>query len=65
MLESCKEGGLPSDAALVDAANYLDGCYEDTRYPVHWPGGYTKEKAMQAREAAAKVRDAVYTALGI
>lgn len=64
LLETCKDGGLPADAALSDAVNYLDSCYVDTRYPVHWPGGYTKEKAEHAKEAAARVREAVYSALG-
>jgi HEPN domain-containing protein len=64
LLNICKESGY-SFGPLLDAAGFLDGCYIDTRYPVHWPSGYTKEKALKARESAGQVRAAVKAALGL
>lgn len=63
LLKTCKESGYQFDS-LLDAANFLDGCYIDTRYPVHLPSGYDKGKTLKANDAADKVRSAVMSALG-
>ncbi len=63
LLKTCKDAGYPF-GNLLDAVNALDSCYIDTRYPVHWPSGYTKEKAVEAYEAAVEIRAAAMSALG-
>ena len=62
LLKICKEEGYDLDL-LTDAVNFLDGCYVDTRYPVHWPSDYSREKAVAAREAADKVRAVIKDSL--
>lgn len=62
LLKTCKDAGYQFDS-LLDAAGFLDGSYIDTRYPVHWPSGYNKDKALKARDAADKIRSAVMSAL--
>lgn len=64
LLNICKESGY-SFASLLDAASFLDGCYVDTRYPVHWPSGYNKDKALKAKEAAEKIKAAIYSAMNL
>lgn len=42
----------PSLMSLFDECDLLNASYIDTRYPVHWPTNYTKEKVSKAKEAA-------------
>lgn len=42
----------PSLTRLLDHCETLNTAYIDTRYPVHWPTNYTKEKALRARDSA-------------
>jgi HEPN domain-containing protein len=37
----------------------LNSAYIDTRYPVHWPTDYSKQKAQRMQAAAASVADTV------
>ncbi|MBI5233445.1 MAG: HEPN domain-containing protein [Deltaproteobacteria bacterium] len=55
LLKICanKESSLLS---LMDKCETLNTAYIDTRYPVHWPTDYTKEKALKLQEAAEKNR---------
>jgi len=41
----------------------LNRFYIDTRYPVHWPTDYTKDKAVLAQVAAEAIRDTVKACL--
>jgi len=41
----------------------LNRFYIDTRYPVHWPTDYTKDKAFLAQAAAEAIRDTVKACL--
>jgi HEPN domain-containing protein len=54
------------DASLYEikeACIYLRAFYIDTRYPVHWPTSYTKDDALKARDAAARIQKAVKSAV--
>jgi len=64
LLKICEASGYRLEG-LSDAANFLDGCYIATRYPVHWPNEYTKENALMARDAAEKVKLAVLAVLSL
>jgi len=39
--------------------HFLNAFYIETRYPVHWPTDYSKEKALKAKESAQKVAAAI------
>ena len=40
-------------------AIFLNDFYVDTRYPVYWPTGYTKELAEKAKESAERIANFV------
>ena len=63
LIEICREAGYKFDS-LAQSANFLDSCYVDTRYPVHWSGNYTREEAQKARDAADEIRETALAALG-
>jgi HEPN domain-containing protein len=52
-------GSRPELNCLMPDCNLLNRFYIDTRYPVHWPTDYSKEKALQAKAAAEAIRDHV------
>ncbi|MDH4028095.1 MAG: HEPN domain-containing protein [Nitrospirota bacterium] len=54
LLKTCaeKEHSLIS---LMDNCELLNTAYIETRYPVHWPTDYTRDKALKMREAAEKI----------
>lgn len=56
-------GSRPDLASLMPSCRLLNRFYTDTRYPVHWPTDYTKDKAIQAQAAAEKIRDTIKTCL--
>lgn len=58
LLKICskKESSLSS---IFDECDFLSDFYIDTRYPVHWPTEYTKEKALKAKEAVLKIAETV------
>lgn len=58
LLEICarKDSSLNS---LQGECDLLNSSYIDTRYPVHWPTDYTKEKALKAQKAARKISEAI------
>ncbi|MBU1628144.1 HEPN domain-containing protein [bacterium] len=58
LLGICKEKDVSFDS-LEEDCRFLSIFYIDTRYPVHWPANYTKEKAMEAQESAKRIRDLV------
>ncbi len=58
LLKVCKRKE-PALSALSDECEFLNPLYIDTRYPVHWPTNYTKEKALQAKESAMKIAEAI------
>ncbi len=64
LLEICarKDSSLNS---LQRECDLLNSSYIDTRYPVHWPTDYTKEKALKAQEAARKISEAIKNLLKI
>jgi HEPN domain-containing protein len=41
--------------SLMEQCELLNAAYIDTRYPVHWPTDYSKEKTQKMQEAASKV----------
>lgn len=47
------------------AARYLTDFYIDTRYPVVWAMGYTRQDAERAHEEASRVRDFVRSKLEV
>ena len=44
---------------LLEQCELLNTVYIDTRYPVHWPTDYSKEKTLKMQEAASKVAHTV------
>jgi HEPN domain-containing protein len=53
----------PSLLDLLEECELLNAFYIDTRYPVHWPTNYTKEKAFKAKDAAQKIAETIKEAL--
>lgn len=62
LLKICAHSG-PDLEALAADCKILNGFYIDTRYPVHWPTDYTKDKALQAQAAAEHIRDIIKSLL--
>ena len=58
LLKTCA-ATVPTLLSLMPQCEFLNIAYIDTRYPVHWPTDYTKEKAVKARDAANAVATAV------
>lgn len=56
LLKTCRKIE-PSLEDLFEECEFLNSSYIDTRYPVHWPTNYTKERAKRARDAALKVAE--------
>ncbi len=53
----------PELSALMPDCKLLSRFYIDTRYPVHWPTDYTKDKALIAQGAAGRIRDTIRSCL--
>ncbi len=54
LLKTC--GGFEEAfTALKEDCITLNSAYIETRYPVHWPTGYTQETTEQARTAALNI----------
>lgn len=62
LLKSCL-GRRPELIRLMPDCKLLNRFYIDTRYPVHWPTDYTKDKAILAQKAAEAIRDTVKACL--
>jgi HEPN domain-containing protein len=62
LLKTCL-GRRPELFCLLPDCKLLNRFYIDTRYPVHWPTDYSKEKALQAQAAAEAIRDTVKACL--
>jgi len=62
LLKICLER-RPELSGLMSDCKLLNRFYIDTRYPVHWPTDYSKEKAYQAKEAAETIRDKIKACL--
>ena len=45
--------------SLMEQCELPNAAYIDTRYPVHWPTDYSKEKAQKMQDAAHKVAQAI------
>ena len=45
--------------SLMEQCELLNTAYIDTRYPVHWPTDYSKDKALKMQEATGEVAQAV------
>jgi len=58
LLNTCsdKESAFIS---ITEECERLNTAYIDTRYPVHWPTGYTQEKAFLLQGDAQKVSETV------
>lgn len=58
LLKICskKESAILS---LMEQCELLNTAYIDTRYPVHWPTDYSKEKALKMQGAAEKLAQAI------
>jgi HEPN domain-containing protein len=54
LLKTCgkKDASLLS---LMEECELLNAAYIDTRYPVHWPTDFSKEKAVKMQNAANKI----------
>ena len=44
---------------LMAECERLNTVYVDTRYPVHWPTDYTKEKALRLKNYAEKISELI------
>lgn len=53
-----------SFAKIDEHATFLNDFYVDTRYPVYWPTGHTRELAVKAQEAAKTIADFVRKKIG-
>jgi len=62
LLKSCLKR-RPELSGLMPACKLLSRFYIDTRYPVHWPADYSKDKALQAQAAAERIRDTILDCL--
>jgi HEPN domain-containing protein len=62
ILKTCL-GRRPELVCLMPDCKLLNRFYIDTRYPVHWPTDYSREKALQAQAAAVAIRDTVKSLL--
>ena len=62
LLKSCGQKDKTLEKLNVDC-KLLNRFYIDTRYPVHWPTNYTKNTAMEAKGAAANIRDKIKISL--
>ena len=49
----------PSLSSLTEQCELLNTAYIETRYPVHWPTDYSKEKTLKMQEAAEKIAHAI------
>ena len=49
----------PSLISLMEECERLNTAYVDTRYPVHWPTDYTKEKTLMLRGDAEKIANTI------
>ncbi len=49
----------PSLLLLMEQCELLNTAYIDTRYPVHWPTDYSKEKAGNMRDATGEIAQTV------
>jgi HEPN domain-containing protein len=49
----------PSLSSLMPQCELLNTAYIDTRYPVHWPTDYSKEKTMEMQRAAEKIAQVI------
>lgn len=49
----------PFLSSILDDCIFLNAFYIDTRYPVHWPTDYSKEKALKAKESVQNVAAAI------
>jgi HEPN domain-containing protein len=49
----------PSLLSLMEQCELLNTVYIDTRYPVHWPTDYSKEKTLKMQDAAGKVAQTI------
>jgi HEPN domain-containing protein len=53
----------PSLSGLLVHCEVLNTAYIDTRYPVHWPTNYNKEKAATMLDAARVIASAIKASL--
>lgn len=49
----------PSLISLMDKCELLNTAYIETRYPVHWPTDYTRDKALKMQEAAVNISQTI------
>lgn len=63
LLKICakKESSLLS---LSDECEFLNAFYIETRYPVHWPTNYSKEKTLKAQDAVKNIAHKIKELLG-
>lgn len=45
--------------SLLEECEFLNPFYIDTRYPVHWPTNYTREKTLKARDATKRIAEII------
>ncbi len=58
LLKICTEKEV-SLLSLMEQCEILNTAYIDTRYPVHWPTDYSKEKAEKMQDAAKKIAQTI------
>ena len=49
--------------SLMEQCELLNTAYIDTRYPVHWPTDYSKDKALKMQDATGEVAQVVKESL--
>lgn len=58
LLKVCKQKE-PALSSLNNECEFLNTFYIETRYPVHWPTDYTKERALQAKQSTQKIAESI------
>jgi HEPN domain-containing protein len=58
LLTTCSSQNKSLSSLMTECEN-LNTAYLDTRYPVHWPTHYTKEKALEMRDDAERIAHAL------
>lgn len=58
LLKICNEKE-PALYTLLEHCEFLNVFYIDTRYPVHWPTNYTRERAIKAKDAAKNIAEGI------
>lgn len=63
LVKTCVSEDLSFEILIKEAA-FLNPFYTDTRYPAHWPAGFTRSDAEKAKDSAQKIGEFVKERIG-